>query len=257
MNQKNGFSLTELMVVTGLLVIIFAAGHMALLSSQSAWSTTDSQIGMQESIRQTLMRISTELKQTGTDSVGAAQYSVLNGAGPNGSDVIRFSVPLCLCAGDVMDASGDVSTWGAPLSWGNNGCSEKVRLNQNNLVDMCHITGGDPNIQTSSEITSVNVQTHLDHGDWMGDCTTCNTINKKFIEYRINSDGELLRRVLNDSASTVIAEDIFAKNLTDFQATLNGDQTIITLNLSLSDTALQGRQLTDSRSLKVFLKNKR
>ena len=62
-----GFTLVEVLVVTVIFSIILTAGFIVLLAGQSAWSTTDTQIRLQESLRQILQRVSKELQESGTD----------------------------------------------------------------------------------------------------------------------------------------------------------------------------------------------
>lgn len=257
MNNQNGFTLTELLVVTAIVSVIFLATNILLLSSQAAWSTTQASINLQENMRQTLLRISNELEESGSDSLGAMQVQILSAAGPNGSDILRFSIPLCVCGDNIMDANGDVAYWGATLNWGTKTCSQGYSLETNGKVKICHLPPGNPSNQQDIEVAESALSAHLDHGDYIGACTACSVSNSKFIEYRINANGDLLRRVLDDTATNIAKEDVFAKYLTDFQASINADQDIITLSISLADTTHQKRQITFSRDLKVFLKNKR
>lgn len=255
MNQTEGFSLVELLISTLILGMLLAGGSLVLLSGQLAWSNTDTQIHLQENIRQALLKVSRELSESGKDVDGILQVAINDGAGINASDVLQFSVPICVCSG-VMNESGDIANWGAPLQWGKTGCTRNYTTESNGKVIICHLPPGNPeNVQTL-QVASSSINAHFSHGDLIGACTTCSTVSNKFVEYRINSGNQLVRRVLNNTASSITKEDIFASNITDFQASLNADQNVVTLTVNFTGNTTRNREVTMTRSLKIYLRNK-
>lgn len=254
-HTKKGLTFVEVLVATFILSIMLMIGHIALLASQSAWSTTDTQIRLQENLRQTLERVGRELQESGADSNGVSQVSILDGNGPNATDVLRFSIPLCICGNSPLNAGGDIAAWGAPLNWGWTNCPGDMRIEANGKVQICHFPPGNPQNSQSLEIASAAVPAHLAHSDWLGPCTPCSVAGNKFIEYRIDTNAQLLRRVLDDTG-TLVRSDIFAANISDFQAVLSADQKTVTLTVSVSALTSQNRQITILRSLNIYLWNR-
>ncbi len=253
--EAKGLTLAEVLVATLILSLMLMIGHIALLASQSAWSTTDTQIRLQENLRQTLERISRELQESGSDNNGASQVSIMDGNGPNATDVLRFSIPLCVCGNSPLNASGNIATWGAPLNWGKTNCPGDMKIETNGKVQICHLPPGNPNNPQSLEVASAAVAAHLAHGDWLGHCSPCSITGNKFIEYRIDTDAQLLRQVL-DNTGTLVRSDIFTDNISDFQAVLSADQKTVTLTVSVTASTSQNRQITISRSLNIYLRNR-
>ena len=172
-HTKKGLTFVEVLVATFILSIMLMIGHIALLASQSAWSTTDTQIRLQENLRQTLERVGRELQESGADSNGVSQVSILDGNGPNATDVLRFSIPLCICGNSPLNAGGDIAAWGAPLNWGWTNCPGDMRIEANGKVQICHFPPGNPQNSQSLEIASAAVPAHLAHSDWLGPCPPC------------------------------------------------------------------------------------
>lgn len=212
-NQK-GFSLVELMIVVAIFVAMMTAVYAMLTQGQSAWLTTDVQVQLQQDLRQTVEKISKELRETGSDSGGTMQVTIFDGTGAGGSDILRFSMPvICQTGGSVINESGDVANWGAPLTWG---CSESSCMDADDA---------------------------------------CLTVEYKYVEYRIDADNQLLRRVLDASAATV-RQDIFAQNITDMQAVLSGNQNRITLTVTAQRSTDLNRLLSSSQTMEIFLRNR-
>ncbi len=117
--MKKGFTLVELMIVVVILAIMIGGAYFALTTGESTWFSTDASITVQQNLRQTVEKMTRELTESGLDQNGVAQYTVNDGTGVNGSDTIRFSIPVICHTGDnVIDANTDVAHWGAPLTWG-------------------------------------------------------------------------------------------------------------------------------------------
>lgn len=246
----------EMMVATAMFSVITVAGYLLFVAGQAAWMTTDAKIHMQENMRRGLQRISAELQESGVDENGVLQVFITDNGGVNGSDILRFSVPICICYTNVSDEEGDVRFWGAPLVWGQSGCTDNYPVGKNNKVDICHYPPGNPDNPQNLNVNVNAVKAHLAHGDSVGDCGTCefDDFTNRYVEYRLDAQGQLLRRVLDGSLS-VIAETIVAGSFTDFQAQVNGGQTVVTLNVTLSRPAAHNRQLTSGGDLDVYLQN--
>lgn len=211
--KKRGFTLVEMMIATVILLIMLSSGYLILFSGQEAWHTTETSIRVQESLRQTLDRVSKELRESGSNSVGTMQVTITDNTGTNGSDIINFSIPvICEAGGSIIDANGDVTSWGAPARWG---CTDIA----------CMDPDGDDD---------------CDYGS---------------IQYLIDGSNRLVRRVL-DSGAVVIRTDIFAQNVTDFQAVLSVDQNIVTLTATASLKGNTNRTITSTKSLDVQLRNR-
>lgn len=118
LNTK-GLSLVEVLVVL-LIFTILGGGLMVVLNTgQRTWFNADTQIELQQSMRKTLISLMAEIEESGIDKNGVSQLVLSDGIGANGTDVVKFSVPIvCQAGSSVLDASGDVAYWGAPLTWG-------------------------------------------------------------------------------------------------------------------------------------------
>lgn len=122
---SSGFSLVELLIVILIISVIFGSGFVILSTGKATWFTTDINIQLQENLRQAMERVTAELRQT-----QVAQQTILDGAGPNSSDVIRFAVPItCEAGANILDSNGDVAYWGAPLTWG---CTDSTCMDADN-----------------------------------------------------------------------------------------------------------------------------
>lgn len=111
---NKGYTLVEVMVSTLILAVFCAAGYTILSSGRAAWTTAETNIALQESLRKSFAKLPAELRQSDT-----AHVQISDGTGTGGSDVIRFSIPVICHSGDnVINTNGDVAHWGAPLTWG-------------------------------------------------------------------------------------------------------------------------------------------
>lgn len=120
---RDGFSLVEAMVAVAIFTVMIVLVYGILNSGQATWLTTDVQIQLQQNLRQTLEKVSKELRETSSSRI----VQGLGGQGVNGSDILRFSMPvICQQGTSVIDSSGNVAYWGAPLTWGctTSGCMD-------------------------------------------------------------------------------------------------------------------------------------
>ena len=83
----------------------------------------------------------------------------------------------------------------------------------------------------------------------------CSTADYVFLEYRINDDNQIVRRVLN-AALGLVREDLFAENISDFQAQLSADQNVVTITMSGAQASNTSREISVTRSMDVFLRNR-
>lgn len=253
--NANGVTFVELMVVVALLSVVSSAGFILFNSSQTIWEVTDTRMRLQQDARQALSRLSVELQESGMDSAGALQVTLFDGVGPNGSDILRFSIPLCLCGTSPIDSNGDVRNWGAPLVWGQSGCANNYTVQNNGKVAICHLPPGNPGNTQNLNVSENAIKAHLAHGDWIGACAACDpgAVTNTHIEYLIDGNENFIRRVL-DGSGTVVASVIFARNVTAFQAALGGGQSTVDVNIELLDTARQ-RAVTVTADAKIKLRN--
>ncbi|MDP2653795.1 MAG: prepilin-type N-terminal cleavage/methylation domain-containing protein [Candidatus Omnitrophota bacterium] len=204
--KKSGFTLVEMLMSAAILSLVMAGGYMIFAAGENTWFTTEVSIRLQENLRKSLDRMFRELHMTQT-----GQFQILDAAGSNNSDAVRFSIPVVCHAGDLLiDAGGNVAHWGAPLTWG---CAGSACMDADD---------------------------------------DCGTVDYKSLEYRLNSDNQLVRRVLN-AADSVIREDIFAERISDLQITVNGR--LMVLQLTTTHTADNGRVLTAQAGTNIYLRN--
>lgn len=244
------------MVTVALFSIVSAAGFMLFVVGDLSWSTTKAKAELRQGARKILNWIPLELQESGKDSGGNLQVTILNNAGVNNTDILRFKVPLCVCGASSIDQNGNVKSWGAPAVWGQSGCGAPLVIGANGKVDICHVPPGNPGNPQSLQVSPSSVNAHLAHGDWLGDCNSCSptAYTNRTVEYLTDADGQILRRVL-DTNDAVINSVTIAQNVTDFQASINAPQTVVTLTVQLGKKAKQNKTVTASLSANVTLHN--
>jgi prepilin-type N-terminal cleavage/methylation domain-containing protein len=254
LQRQAGFTFVEMMVVVLLTAVIFMAGFILFTTGHLAWAITHTKIYLQENLRRSLERVAIELSQSGRDSGNALKVSILDNSGVNSSDILRFSIPLCLCGTAVMDSNNEVKKWGAPLAWGQSGCQTTWTLNAQNKVTICHLPPGNPNNPQTIDVALSAVNAHLAHGDWIGSCANCdpNTYTNLTVEYLLDANNQFLRRVL-DTNGAVVNSTVIAQDITDFQAGMNTK--IVTLTMQLSKKAKPNKTITLNGNLQVILRN--
>ena len=120
MDKAKGFTMAELLVTAAILSFVLLVVFGLLAAAQSSFFTMDTGTDLRNNLRLSAEKIASELRNTGYQSA-SAQFTILDGSGTNNSDIIRFSIPvLCSAASTLLDANGNPSYWGAPLSWGCN-----------------------------------------------------------------------------------------------------------------------------------------
>lgn len=254
-----GFSLVETLVTTLLTMIIVTAGSMIFIVGEQVFTVTAARAIVVENSRRMLQRISLEVQQSGRDSNNNLMTSVLDGSGVNGTDILRFSIPICVCGTSALGSSGNVNHWGAPLIWGQPGCSTNYPTNAQGKVDICHYPPGNTNNPQDLSVSSNAVKSHLAHGDSIGNCGSCDAVNytNRAVEYLMNSNGQLIRRVINtNNNNAVINSVVVGDHLTNFQLNLDtsGSHPVLSTTVSLSDSAMK-RNITVSNSMSSILRN--
>lgn len=214
LESNKGLSLMELVVAVAIFLAMFGGVFMSMSAGQNSWAVTSTQIDLQENLRFTIEKISKELRESGSNSVGAMQVTINDNTGPGSTDVLQFFMPvICEASGSIIDANGDVANWGAPLTFG---CTDS---------------------------------TCMDADD---DCTT---VDYSYLEYGINANNQLERRV-RDASNVVVRTDVFAQNITNFQAVLSADSNVVTLTVTATGTTNNNRAITTTDSLDVLLRNR-
>jgi prepilin-type N-terminal cleavage/methylation domain-containing protein len=133
LQKTSGFTIIELMIVIAVLVFFIAAVYNTFLTGQSLWSKVDRSIELDDNIRKVFDRIAPELAMSGHDSRGFFQVAISDNGGINGSDILRFSLPvICQTNGNPVDAQGNAAHWGAPLTWG---CTDSSCMDRDNNCD--------------------------------------------------------------------------------------------------------------------------
>ena len=251
--KNSGFSMVEMMVVIALFSVVTLAGSMLFISAVRAWDVTDAKISLQENSRQISQRVLGELQES-----GVGQGQILDNLGVNATDIVRFAVPLCLCGQSPLNDDGEVRTWGAPLVWGRTGCGSDYPQDINGNVQICHVDNGNINQAQTQTVAFRSVNAHLAHGDWIGACGACNpaVYNNRTIEYSLDAQGRIVRRVL-DAANNIVNSAVIARNVANFQANFqaNGNVGTVTLNYLVTERAGQNLEQTVNEAKEVLLRN--
>lgn len=84
----------------------------------------------------------------------------------------------------------------------------------------------------------------------------CDTVEYKYIEYRINDKNQLVRRVL-DFTENVVKEDVVAENISNLKIEPNFDQRMIKVVLTASKNAAKNKIINQELRFDVHIKNAR
>jgi len=83
----------------------------------------------------------------------------------------------------------------------------------------------------------------------------CSTVEYSYLEYGINNNNQLERRV-RDGSNALVRTDVFAQKISDFQAAISADQNEVTLTVTALGTSIKRRTMTMTDSMVVFLRNR-
>ena len=171
---RRGMSLVELLMSMGILVSLMAVTYTLLGNAQTMFYDMSQATDLRDSLRQAMQKVELEVRNTGYDANGNAEFLISAGTGVNGSDVLRFSVPiLCSATATMLDpVTGEPANWGAGLTWG---CHSSTCMDANN---------------------------------------SCTTLEYKHVQYALDNSSQLVRRVLGPTfatvATAVVAQNITA-----------------------------------------------
>ncbi len=214
--RRQGFTLVEMLVSIAILVVLTAIIFGFVLSAQAAFNNADAGIQLRNNFRNANEKMAWELSHTGHDGTGAAQYVITAGTGVNGSDIIRFSVPvMCDATSTFLDATSYPAHWGAQLTWG---CDSRTT----NVVGCTDANG------------------------------VCSTVEYKYIQYALNASGAIVRSVLSP-ALNLVASATIADSMTNMHFSVAGTE--LTFTLSGQKRSMSGAMLTASTSRSVRLMN--
>ena len=261
--MHSAFTLVEVVVVVLLLAIVMTAVSIVFVSGQGLYLDTSSKSDVQANVMQALQRISFELQDSGYDSSNNFKVAILDNAGLNGTDILRFAIPLCACGTSPFDSSGNVSAWGAPLIWGQNGCDATgYELSAQGKVDICHVPPGNPGNPNTLSVSVNAIQAHLAHGDYIGNCGACSpsAYTNRTIEYLVDANGQMLRRVLN-AANVVLKSDIIARQIAAFQVVADTvvspvKHSVVNVTVAASATGARKRAFVVTNNVDILLRNR-
>lgn len=229
--KSDGFSLVELMVVTAILAFMVSGVFMTLSTGKNAWFDTDDQIRLHEQLRKTMQRVLMEVRQSGSYTDPAIVCP--------GSDPVTMYI-------EIDDNSGvggsDILRFSMPVV-----CESGGSL----MTD-----DGDVAYWRAPLTWGCASTTCMDADD------DCSTEDYSEIQYLIDDNDHLLRQVL-DANGNVVRTDIFAQDITDFQAVLNTPAECdpsTTLSLTVEGTRNIGvnakRSLTITDTQQIVLRNR-
>lgn len=267
--KKSGITLVEMMVTLLLLSVVMTAALSVFIIGQQIFVDSSLTSDLQFNASQAMQRISFELEDSGVDKNGTLMVSRTANPDPlvPGTDILLFSIPVCVRATSLMDQNGDVRFWGAPLTWGSNDCS--VTPGSNGKVDICHLPPGNPANCNSLSIAPNGVPGHLGHGDYAGACVaacvldTTSYTNKK-VQYKVVQDvkangqteNRLYRQVFDENNAPVGQAVAMARMVKTFSVTINGT-TSVSLAITTAGTGTRKRALSVSETMNVRLRNGR
>lgn len=88
----------------------------------------------------------------------------------------------------------------------------------------------------------------------MDENNNCDTVEYKFVEYRLNEQHNIVRRVL-DFGMNVVREDIVSEDIVNMHLEPNFDQRMLTLKLTAQKIIGRNQNLTQELETKIRLRN--
>ena len=125
LRNNRGFTLLEMLIAIGIFTLMMTGAIISLTSGQNSWLSSDLQIDLQDSIRKSFAKVSSELRQS-----SASQVQVVQNGGTGSTDSIAFAIPIrCEADMDLLGAGTSIQYWGAPLTWG---CTSSTCMDADN-----------------------------------------------------------------------------------------------------------------------------
>jgi hypothetical protein len=231
-------TLAELLLSVGIMSFLIMVIYALMGNARVVYFDVSITTQIRNDLRQAARRMEIEMRNTGYDSCGLAQFTVSAGAGVNATDTVRFSIPVtCSTTATLLDCSGTAADcaaadrctspkhfispghWGAPLTWG---CNSSSCMDADN---------------------------------------SCATVEYKYVQYALNNNSQLVRTVLSP-ALNVVGSDVIASNITGMTLTVNNASHVITLALTAGKRSVVrktaagiGVMLTESISQNIRLMN--
>ena len=117
MNNAKGFTLLEILITTSIFLILTAVALSLMLTSNEAWFTGSTSIGLRQEIIKTLLTMEKELKET-----RASQTNLSIGST---SSSLSFKIPK-ITNGSILDSSGNI-IWSNSISYSVNANKQIIR----------------------------------------------------------------------------------------------------------------------------------
>ena len=117
MNNTKGFTLLEILITTSIFLILTAVALSLMLTSNEAWFTGSTSIGLRQEIIKTLLTMEKELKET-----RASQTNLSIGST---SSSLSFKIPK-ITNGSILDSSGNI-IWSNSISYSVNANKQIIR----------------------------------------------------------------------------------------------------------------------------------
>ena len=217
--SRAGLTILETTVSVVMFVVLFATVAATLGTGRSTLITLHTSNTLNTSLNTSLERIKYELIQSGRDGNGLLQTRV-DAGGPNGSKILRISVPvICQNGESLVDSTGKVNQWGAPIQWG---CNGRVSC--------------DNGIQPAAACTSTY----------------------KCVEYRISDQNELIRQIVEDDCTVALNQgtpltSVIASNIYDLQVTINSN--FVTVTITAAAAAVTQDLIRVTNSFNLYFRN--
>ena len=117
MNNRKGFTLLEIFITTSIFLVLTAVALSLMLTSNEAWFTGSTSIGLRQEIIKTLLTMEKELKET-----RASQTNLSIGST---SSSLSFKIPK-ITNGSILDSSGNI-IWSNSISYSVNANKQIIR----------------------------------------------------------------------------------------------------------------------------------
>jgi prepilin-type N-terminal cleavage/methylation domain-containing protein len=215
-----GYSMVELMVTMVIFLSLLGAVATTMNVGEDSWPTVAADLEIREITRDARERITREFQNSGINQDGVSQMQVIAGNGADGTDVVKFAVPI-LCDENQgwIDDNGEIAHWGATLTW-RCSCSEGDR----SCITECMDPDGD-----------------------------CANIEYSHIQYVKNPLDQLIRQVINFNGD-VLRSDLIAENVTDFQVEPT-DRCLYTFRMTVRKSTPRKRDMELTSVWQVHARN--